>query len=79
MLSEVMKSVEPSLTDCWMAAVCVHCPVCRHARRRQAGAAFRFTRSVETRFCPFCQAYARVYGRPAHAPLTGSGEAARNQ
>lgn len=51
-----------------MAAVCVHCPVCRHARKKQKGPAYRFVRTVEGRLCPFCRAYEKVYGRKAHEP-----------
>lgn len=53
----------------WMrllAQVCWHCPVCRRARRRQGGMAYALVRRVENRFCPFCRAYARVFGRGAH-------------
>ena len=51
-----------------MARVCARCPVCRHARQKQRGPAFWLVQKVETRICPFCRAYAKVYGRPAHAP-----------
>jgi hypothetical protein len=57
-----------SRLDRLLARVCVSCPVCRAARRRQAGAAFNLVRAVETRVCPFCRAYERVCGRKAHEP-----------
>lgn len=60
-----------SRLDRWLAAVCVHCPVGRTARRRTRGAASQLVRRVEARLCPFCRAYARVYGRPAHEPPPG--------
>jgi rubrerythrin len=55
-----------SSLDRLLARVCVNCPVCRTARRRQAGAAFTLVRKVETGVCPFCRAYERVFGRKAH-------------
>lgn len=63
-----MASQPSSPFDQALAAVCRGCPVCRRARRRQAGAAFWLVRRVEQRLCPFCRAYARVYGRQAHEP-----------
>jgi len=48
-----------------MAQVCVNCPVCRHARKTQRGAAYWFTKNIDSKICPFCKAYERVYGRPA--------------
>lgn len=61
-----------SRLDRTLARVCVNCPVCRRARRTQKGAAFELVRRVESRVCPFCRAYERVYGRKAHEPLTES-------
>jgi hypothetical protein len=61
-----------SPTTTWdrkLARICQTCPVCRTARRRQAGAAFWLVQRVESRVCPFCRAYERVYGRKAHEPL----------
>jgi hypothetical protein len=60
-----------SRLDRLLAAVCVHGPVCRTARRRPRGAAWQLVRRVEARVCPFCRAFARVYGRPAHEPPPG--------
>jgi hypothetical protein len=61
-----------SRLDRALARVCVNCPVCRRVRRTQKGAAFEMVRRVESRVCPFCRAYERVYGRKAHEPLTVS-------
>lgn len=58
----------PTPLDRVLAKVCLNCPVCRTARRQQRGAAFWLTSRVESRFCPFCRAYERVYGRKAHQP-----------
>jgi hypothetical protein len=61
------------------ARVCLRCPACRHARRAQEGLIFQFVRRVESRLCPFCRAYEKVYGRKAHqrvditSPNRGSG------
>lgn len=52
-----------------LAAVCVHCTLCHHARKRQRGLAFMLVCKVEERLCPFCRAYQRVYGRKAHEPM----------
>ena len=52
-----------------LARKCLTCPVCRHARRKQRGIAFWFLKRLESRVCPFCRAYERVYGRKAHEPL----------
>jgi hypothetical protein len=51
-----------------MAAACVNCPVCRHARKKQKGPVFLFVRAIEGKLCPYCRAYERVYGRKAHEP-----------
>jgi hypothetical protein len=52
-----------------LAKICESCPVCRHARSRQRGAAYQFVRTIEAGICPFCQAYERVHGRRAHEPV----------
>lgn len=49
-----------------MANVCLNCPVCRRARERQRGATFWLVQRAESRFCPFCRAYERVFGQKAH-------------
>ena len=58
----------PGALDRMLAQVCVGCPVCRRARKKQAGAAYWLVRRVEGGVCPFCRAYERVYGRKAHEP-----------
>jgi hypothetical protein len=57
---------QPSRIDKTLAKVCLNCPVCRRARKRQCGAAFWLVRNVESRTCPFCRAYERVFGQKAH-------------
>lgn len=52
-----------------LAKFCVTCPVCKHARKKQEGAAFWFVKKIEGKLCPFCRAYERVYGRKAHQPV----------
>jgi hypothetical protein len=52
-----------------LAKICRSCPVCRHARKTQAGVAFRLVQNAENGLCPFCRAYERVYGRKPHEPL----------
>jgi hypothetical protein len=69
-----MNQDNVSSVDRWLARVCVNCLLCRTARRRQGGWAFKLVSRLERRFCPFCRAYERVYGRKAHEPL---GEQAR--
>lgn len=52
-----------------LARLCLACPVCRRARKKQRGIAYRFVRTVEGHICPACRAYERVYGRKAHEPI----------
>ena len=52
-----------------LAQLCLRCPVCKHARRRQRGFAFWLVKNVEGSICPCGKAYERVYGRKAHEPL----------
>jgi uncharacterized protein CbrC (UPF0167 family) len=59
---------QPTPLDRVLAQVCVHCPGCRRARKKQTGAAFWLVSKVEGGVCPFCRAYERVYGRKAHEP-----------
>jgi uncharacterized protein CbrC (UPF0167 family) len=61
-----LRVQKPSPLDKTLAAFCVNCPVCRRARKQQRGAAFWLVKQIESRMCPFCRAYERVYGRPAH-------------
>jgi len=60
----------PSKLDLALAGVCLNCPVCRRARKKQAGPAFWLVSRLENRCCPACRAYKRVYGRKAHESLT---------
>jgi hypothetical protein len=53
-----------------LATVCLNCPLCRRARHRQRGLAFRLVQKVESRVCPVCRAYERVSGRKAYEPRT---------
>jgi hypothetical protein len=64
-----METENLSGFDRALAQVCVNCPVCRRARRKQAGMAFAFVKTIEGGLCPFCRAYERVYGRKSHEPI----------
>ncbi|UWG98712.1 hypothetical protein LPY66_07960 [Dehalobacter sp. DCM] len=55
--------------DRLMAKVCINCPVCKHARKTQSGLAYRFVKNIENDHCPFCKAYAKVYGKKSHEPI----------
>lgn len=59
---------KPTITDKdrRMARKCLECPVCRHARKKQRGAAFWFVKRIEGSLCPYCKAYEKVYGQKAH-------------
>ena len=52
-----------------MAARCVNCPVCNHARKKQRGTAYWFVSRVEGRYCPYSKAYEKVYGRKPYEPV----------
>jgi hypothetical protein len=67
-----MELKTASKRDIALAKVCLNCPVCRRARKQQKGAAFWLTSKVESRVCPFCRAYERVYGRKSHEPFAKS-------
>jgi hypothetical protein len=54
-----------------LARMCLNCPVCNYARRKQRGLIFWFVTRIESKYCPNCKAYEKVYGRPAHQPLPG--------
>jgi hypothetical protein len=58
--------MKASSFDKALAKVCANCPVCRRARMRQRGLAFWLVKKIESKMCPFCRAYERVYGRKAH-------------
>ena len=64
-----MNAGTPTRLNRALARVCLNCTVCRRARKKQKGAAYWLTRKVESRLCPFCRAYERVYGRKPHEPL----------
>ncbi len=61
-----MKKKSPTKMDRALARICHACPACRTARRYPGGFAFRLVKGVESKVCPFCQAYERVYGHKAH-------------
>ena len=52
-----------------LAKGCLRCPVCRHARSKQRGLLFWIVQRLESKVCPQCRAYEKVYGRKAHEPL----------
>jgi rubrerythrin len=64
-----MDSAIVTEKDRQMAQKCLECPVCKHARKKQAGMAYWFVGKIETKVCPFCKAYEKVYGRKAHEPV----------
>jgi len=55
-----------------LAQMCLQCPLCRRARKKQKGLAFWFVKHLERGMCPSCRAYEKVYGRKAHEPTTSS-------
>ena len=61
-----MSSQDVTALDRTLARMCEVCPVCRHARKAQAGISFAIVKNVEVAICPFCKAYERVHGRKAH-------------
>jgi rubrerythrin len=65
------KSAKPKISemDRKLAKICLICPVCNHARKKQKGLAFTFVQNIEGNLCPFCKAYERVYGKKAHQPI----------
>jgi hypothetical protein len=64
-----MNPQTPTSFDRVLAEICLNCMVCRHARKKQNGAAYWLVRKMESNVCPFCRAYERVYGRKPHDPL----------
>jgi len=64
-----MKPKQISERDGARARRCLECPLCRRARQEQKGLAFWLVKAVEADICPYCRAYARVYGRQAHEPI----------
>ena len=55
-----------------MARICLRCPLCVSARRGR-GWALWLVKRVESKLCPFCRAYERVYGRKAYEPAEFNG------
>ena len=52
-----------------LAQMCLQCPVCKHARKKQKGLIFWFVKKLESGICPSCKAYEKVYGKKAHEPV----------
>jgi hypothetical protein len=53
-----------------MAEFCLNeCPGCKKARKEQKGFMYWFVKVIEGGACPYCKAYAKVYGRKAHEPI----------
>ena len=71
--SDPKESSSPEITeqDRKLAKICLNCPVCNYARRKQRGMVFWFVTRIESKYCPNCKAYEKVYGRKAHEPLPG--------
>ena len=67
-----MSQPPPTKMDRALARICHACPICRNARTRQSGAAYRVVRRLASKVCPFCQAYERVHGRKAHERVAKS-------
>ncbi|MBT3310676.1 MAG: hypothetical protein HN931_11220 [Desulfobacterales bacterium] len=40
------------------------CPVCKQARKNGKGVLY-FLVKIESKICPYCRAYEKVYGKPA--------------
>jgi hypothetical protein len=66
-----MESEAITKKDRWMAQRCAGCFLCTRARNKQKGMAFWLVKNIESRVCPFCRAYEKVYGRKAHQPQRG--------
>lgn len=64
-----MSHTEITERDRRRAEKCLRCPACRRARARQGGWAFWLVKRIESKLCPWCRAYERVYGRKAHEPI----------
>ncbi|HOW84196.1 MAG TPA: hypothetical protein PK573_16655 [Spirochaetota bacterium] len=41
------------------------CPVCTRARKKGKGFLYAMVK-FESKFCPYCKAYEKVYNRPAY-------------
>ena len=55
------------------AKICLNCPLCKRARKKQKGLAYWFVKKVEGGICPSCKAYEKVYGRKAYEPIPEEG------
>jgi len=64
-----MKSDDITEKDRKLAKMCLQCPVCKHARKKQKGLIFWFVKKIESGICPNCKAYEKVYGKKAHEPV----------
>ena len=64
------NSAETEITDKdrKLAKMCLTCPVCKHARKKQKGIIYWLVKHLEGGICPACKAYEKVYGRKAHEP-----------
>jgi len=65
-----MTAGTPTEKEKRLAEKCLYCPLCNYARKKQRGLAFWFLKKVESRLCPYCRAYEKVYHRPAHEPIS---------
>ena len=59
---------KPSKLLIKMAKFCGSCPQCKNARKKQKGISYNMVKHFESKICPFCIAYEKVYGRKAHEP-----------
>ena len=65
------KMADQNITakDIKFAKMCVDCKLCSYARKKQKGLVFFLVSKVETKICPCCKAFEKVYGRKASDPL----------
>ena len=56
------------------AKICLECPICKRARKKQRGIAFWFVKKIESGICPACKAYEKVYKRKAHEPISDASK-----
>lgn len=69
-----MSEKQHSKVDLRLARLCKSCPVCRHARKKQRGVIYQSVKHVESKICPACRAYERVYGRKSHEGSSDAGD-----
>ena len=64
------NSAETEITDKdrKLAKMCLTCPFCKRARKKQKGIIYWLVKHLEGGICPACKAYEKVYGRKAHEP-----------